>query len=266
MNEPRQMRITSSFAVALTLVLAPAVPATAQESAPPMLTPPGEGPGDDGAPNVLPPPGDENSPMIVPPPDESPDETPDAFGSAPSAEDEPDAAPVDQAEDAVRPDESREEKIDRLFSELRKQPDGAKAGRIAGRIEREWRRSGSATIDLLMQRAATAMGKKDNAAAMDVLDQTLVLDPAYAEAWNRRATLNFAMDRWGKSLADIEQTLAREPRHWGALMGLAMILERLDEKEKAFDTYMRVLAVYPALKSAQDAAGRLADEITGPVI
>ncbi|WP_268881276.1 tetratricopeptide repeat protein [Jiella pelagia] len=117
-----------------------------------------------------------------------------------------------------------------------------------------------------MQRAAQAMGKKDNAAAMDVLDQTLVLDPDYAEAWNRRATLNFGMDRWGKSLADIEQTLSREPRHWGAMMGLAMILERLDEDQKAFDTYMQVLAVYPALKSAQDAAGRLADKITGPVI
>ena len=110
------------------------------------------------------------------------------------------------------------------------------------------------------------MGQKDNVAAMDVLDQTLVLDPDYAEAWNRRATLNFSMDRWGKSLADIEQTLGREPRHWGAMMGLGMILERLDEKQKALETYLNVLAVYPALKSAQDAAGRLSEELTGPVI
>ncbi|NDW05388.1 hypothetical protein [Jiella pacifica] len=266
MDESFPMRITSSVAIALALALSPAIPAAAQESAPPLLAPPDSAPGDGKAPDLLPPPGDDNSPMIVPPPDESPNDAPDAFGSAPIPDDQPDAAPIDQAEDAAKPDETPEEKIDRLFSELRKEPDGAKAGRLAARIEREWRRSGSATIDLLMQRAAKAMGKKDNAAAMDVLDQTLVLDPGYAEAWNRRATLNFSMDRWGKSLADIEQTLAREPRHWGAMMGLAMILERLDEKEKAFDTYMQVLAVYPALKSAQDAAGRLADEITGPVI
>ena len=257
------MRFTSSIALALSLALPLAAPAAAQDGAPPTLTPP---PGSELAPNVVPPPGDDNSPMIVPPPDESPDTAPDAFGSAPPEDGDLDVAPTDQAEAAPDPDETREEKIDRLFSELRKEPDGAKAGRIAARIEREWRRFGSATIDLLMQRAAQAMGKKDNAAAMDVLDQTLVLDPDYAEAWNRRATLNFGMDRWGKSLADIEQTLSREPRHWGAMMGLAMILERLDEDQKAFDTYMQVLAVYPALKSAQDAAGRLADKITGPVI
>ena len=117
-----------------------------------------------------------------------------------------------------------------------------------------------------MQRAADSMTKKDNAAAMDVLDQAIVLDPDYAEAWNRRATLNFTMDQWGKSLADIEQTLRREPRHWGAMMGLAMILEQTGHKEKALATYMKVLDVYPALDSAQKAAGRLADELTGPEI
>lgn len=266
------MRLTSSLLLASSLALAGAAPVTAQDGAPPTLSPPGlnpptfDPPGAAPGPNVVPPPGGENSPMIVPPPDESPGAAPDAFGSAPTEDGDLDAAPTDQAEAAPDPDETREEKIDRLFSELRKEPDGAKAGRIAARIEREWRRSGSATIDLLMQRAAQAMSKKNNAAAMDVLDQTLVLDPDYAEAWNRRATLNFGMDRWGKSLADIEQVLAREPRHWGAMMGLAMILERLDEDQKAFDTYMQVLDVYPALKSAQDAAGRLADKITGPVI
>ncbi|MBP0615341.1 tetratricopeptide repeat protein [Jiella mangrovi] len=263
------MRHALHFALALPLGLGLGLGlsshAAAQEQTPPSVMPPEGGK----APEAPSAPGGEESPMIVPAPDVAPD-TPDAFGSAPLAEDDAtsDPAPVDQADTAPanRPDETREEKIERLFSELRKQADGTKAARIAARIEREWRRSGSATIDLLMQRAAKAMGHKDNAAAMDVLDQTLVLDPDYAEAWNRRATLNFSMDRWGRSLADIEQTLNREPRHWGALMGLAMILERLDEKKKALETYEKVLAVYPALKSAQDAAGRLSEELTGPAI
>ena len=257
-------------ALAMALPLAGGLPPMAQaQDQPTVPAPEMTPPGDDAAPDGMPGTG-ETSPMIVPAPDEAPDTSPDAFGSAPPTDDlEPDAAPpTDQAGNpsADRPDETREEKVDRLFSELRREPVGTKAARIASRIEREWRRSGSATVDLLMQRAAKAMGEKNNAAAMDVLDQTLVLDPDYAEAWNRRATLNFTMDRWGKSLADVEQTLGREPRHWGALMGLAMILERLDEKQKALDTYLKVLAVYPALKSAQDAAGRLADEVTGPAI
>ena len=212
----------------------------------------------------LPSPGGDRSPMIVPPPDEAPPDAPDAFGSAPSAADE--AAPDAKDAPAAAADETPEQRLDRLFAELRRTAGEPKARLIASRIERQWRTSGSATVDLLMMHAAEAMAKKENAAALDMLDQALVLDPDYAEAWNRRATLNFMMERWGKSIADIRQTLAREPRHWGALMGLATILERTGHKDEALQTYLRVLEIYPALGSAQEAAGRLADELVGPAI
>ena len=202
--------------------------------------------------------------MVVPPPDrgDESDQAPEAFSGPPL----PDDPSMTQPDPTERADEARAERLERLFAELKKAVTHQEAAPIAARIQRQWARSGSATIDLLMQRAADSMTKKDNAAAMDVLDQTIVLDPDYAEAWNRRATLNFTMDQWGKSLADIEQTLRREPRHWGALMGLAMILEQTGHKDKALATYMKVLDVYPALDSAQKSAGRLADELTGPEI
>ena len=234
------------------------VPALAQDGPPPSLIEP------DRPPQAAPLPGPDDSqspPMVIPPPDEGMTDNPDAFGSAPVAEDEA----TDEPEPQVA-DETPEQELDRLFAELRKQADERAARRIAGRIERHWRRSGSATIDLLMQRAALAMTREDNAAALDLLDQALVIAPHYPEAWNRRATLNFSMNRLGKSLVDIEQTLLREPRHWGALMGLAMILEQTGRKEQALETYLRVLAVYPALDSAQDAAGRLSEELLGPAI
>ncbi|MEF2551226.1 tetratricopeptide repeat protein [Aurantimonas sp. A2-1-M11] len=234
------------------------VPAQAQDGPPPSVTDP------DRLPGVAPLPGEDDSlspPMVIPPPDEAPTDNPDAFGSAPPTEEE--TAPD---EDTRTADETPVQEIDRLFTELRRVADARDARRVAGRIERHWRRSGSATIDLLMQRAARAMTREDNAAALDVLDQALVIAPDYPEAWNRRATLNFSMNRLGKSLADIEQTLVREPRHWGALMGLAIILEQTGHKDKALETYLRVLAVYPALDSAQDAAGRLSEELLGPAI
>lgn len=234
-----------------------ALPAAAQDAAPPLfdfqVDP-------EASPDTAPPP-DDTPPMVIPPPDEEATDAPEAFGAAPVAESESTDEP-----DGRAADETPAEKRDRLFAELRKEPSDSKARRIASRIERLWRKSGSATVDLLMLRAAEAMAEQKNAAAFDVLDQALVLDPGYAEAWNRRATLNFTTGAWGKSLADIEQTLAREPRHWGALMGLAMILERTGRKDKALETYLRVLAVYPALKSAQDAAGRLSEELVGPAI
>ena len=206
----------------------------------------------------------DTPPMVVPPPDGGGqrDQAPEAFGGA-SLSDDPSAEQPDPTEKA---DETPAARLDRLFAELKKAASHPLAAPIAARIQRQWAKSGSATVDLLMQRAADSMTKKDNAAAMDVLDQAIVLDPDYAEAWNRRATLNFTMDQWGKSLADIEQTLRREPRHWGAMMGLAMILEQTGHKDKALATYMKVLDVYPALDSAQKAAGRLADELTGPEI
>lgn len=206
----------------------------------------------------------DTPPMVVPPPDGGGERepAPEAFGGAPLSDD-PAMAQPDPTEKA---DETPAARLDRLFAELKKAASHPDAAPIAARIQRQWANSGSATVDLLMQRAADSMTNKDGAAAMDVLDQAIVLDPDYAEAWNRRATLNFTMNQWGKSLADIEQTLLREPRHWGAMMGLGMILEQTGHKDEAFETYMQVLNVYPSLDSAQKAAGRLADELTGPEI
>lgn len=240
--------VFTSTALSLVLLCPAIPPAFAQDPAPPPAMP-------EMMPDI------EEPPMVLPAPDEDLEEAPDAFGSEPLPEDDaPQAAETDD-EPA-----SPERVIDGLFAELRKEPSEEKARLIASRIERHWRRSGSATIDLLMQRAAKAMSEKNNAAARDILDQALILAPDYAEAWNRRATLSFTTDDWGKSLADIEQTLSREPRHWGALMGLAAILERTGHKDKALTAYLQVLQVYPALKSAQDAAGRLSDELVGPLL
>ncbi|KQT86348.1 hypothetical protein ASG48_04190 [Aurantimonas sp. Leaf443] len=186
---------------------------------------------------------------------------PEAFGSPPAADPMP-----SPDEPPARADETPRARLDRLFTELSREPDAEKAKAIAGRIEAEWRKSGSATVDLLMQWAARAMGHKQTAAAYDMIDSALVLAPDYAEAWNRRATLNFATDQWGKSLADIEQTLSREPRHFGALVGLGLILERMGRKERALEAYARALSVYPTLKSAQDAVARLSDELLGPTL
>ncbi|WAJ30395.1 tetratricopeptide repeat protein [Antarcticirhabdus aurantiaca] len=246
------LRQLAAFAV-LTLA---ATAAGAQEPAPPSPSPPGViQPGE-------PPGGSGRSPMIVPAPDDRAPAAPETFGSGASPVVPGGAPPLDQAAEAG----TKDERLDALFTELHRQPVALIAEKTASRIEQEWVHSGSATVDLLMSRAASAMAKNNNAAALDLLDQALVLDPDFAEAWNRRATLHFAMDAYGKSIVDIEQTLQREPRHFGALMGLALILERTDRKAQALDTYLRVLAIYPTLRSAQEAAGRLADELTGPTI
>ncbi|MCW4116226.1 hypothetical protein NPA31_014770 [Aurantimonas sp. MSK8Z-1] len=193
-----------------------------------------------------------------------PEATPPSLPAPDSAAPAPEAGASDAA--AATPDQTPAQRLDQLFADLKRESDPDKAQVVATKIQAEWSRSGSATVDLLMLWAGQAMSDKEGASALDLLDQAILLEPGYAEAWNRRATLHFTRDEFGKSLADIERTLALEPRHFGALLGLATILEQTDRKQKALETYMRVLAIYPALRSAQEAVGRLADDLSGQPI
>jgi tetratricopeptide (TPR) repeat protein len=155
------------------------------------------------------------------------------------------------------------ERLDSLFNELRRARNEAAAQRIANRIWREWFRSGSASIDFLMQRADRAMKAREFDVALDLLDQVVTLAPDYAEGWNRRATVHFMMDDYAKSMADIERTLRIEPRHFGALGGMAQIMKNTGRKQLALDAYMRVLEVYPMMRDAQNEVGALAEELGG---
>ncbi len=114
-----------------------------------------------------------------------------------------------------------------------------------------------------MQRVSESMAGKQNNVALDLLDQIIILAPDYAEGWNRRATLHFALKEYGRSISDIERVLELEPRHYGALSGLAVILQGLDRKEKSLETWYKVLEIYPANEQAQKAVIKLEDELAG---
>lgn len=154
-------------------------------------------------------------------------------------------------------------RLDTLFSELKRARNERAAERIAQRIGREWSRSGSASIDLLMQWSQKAIEESDHDVAMDLLDEVVTLAPGFAEGWNRRATLHFAMDNYAKSMADIARALELEPRHFGALGGMATILGNSGRNAAAMRAYERVLEVYPMKRDAQTELGRLADELAG---
>jgi tetratricopeptide (TPR) repeat protein len=165
--------------------------------------------------------------------------------------------------EAAPPAPTEQSRLDKLFFDLKHERGEQAAARIADMIRAEWLRSGSATIDLLMQNAGKAMQEKKYDAALDFLDEVTVLAPDFAEGWNRRATLHYMMRRYAKSMADIKRTLRLEPRHFGALSGMAAIFKLYDNKQAAYDAFRRVLDVYPMLRSAQDEVGTLADELAG---
>lgn len=163
---------------------------------------------------------------------------------------------------APRAEPSREERLARLFDRLGKAKSADEAKPLTGAIEALWMRSGSDTVDLLMGRAKDVL-RADSDAAVTLLDKVVALHPEYAEGWNRRAMAYFAKKDYGHALTDIRATLDREPRHFGAWMGLARILEEFGYDKKALAAYRKVLALNPNTENIDKTVEKLAIEVEG---
>ncbi|WP_429094737.1 tetratricopeptide repeat protein [Aminobacter sp. BE322] len=150
-----------------------------------------------------------------------------------------------------------------LFSDLKRERNEKAAERIASRIWDEWNKSGSSSVDLMMLWSQQAIEAKKYDVALDFLDQIVTLEPSYAEGWNRRATVHFLMQNYRKSMSDIEHTLELEPRHFGALSGMAQIMTATGRDELALKAWQRVLDIYPMLRNAQNEVSRLSEELAG---
>ncbi|WP_295809255.1 tetratricopeptide repeat protein [uncultured Nitratireductor sp.] len=171
-----------------------------------------------------------------------------------------DGKPVSGAEQS---EPAEQERLDALFQDLKKETNEQAARRIALRIGNAWSDSGSDTANLLIGWANDAIKAEKFSVALDFLDQITMLFPDYAEGWNRRATVHFMRNDYARSMADISRTLELEPRHFGALAGMARILQATGRNEQALATYERVLDVYPMLRSAQSAVAEISDELDG---
>lgn len=173
------------------------------------------------------------------------------------------AKKVIERQEAKTAPKTKEAQLDALFLELRAQSRKGPAIRISKRIWGKWGQSGSDSIDLLMERANKAMNLGRRNLALDLLDQVITLAPKYSEGWNRRATVHFLQKDFGRSISDIERTLALEPRHFGALAGLAGILNQMGREKEALKTWYKVLAIYPANEIAQKQVILLTEQTYG---
>ncbi|PDT82839.1 hypothetical protein [Sinorhizobium sp. BJ1] len=156
-----------------------------------------------------------------------------------------------------------EQRLDVLFLDLKKERDENKARELADRIRLEWQESGSATVNLLMQSADKAIADDKKPVALDILDQVIVLAPSYVEGWNRRATVHYQMGNYRKSMSDIYRVLAIEPRHFGAIAGMATMLETAGKNELAMRAWQQFLDIYPSDRKAQEQFGELAERLAG---
>ena len=170
--------------------------------------------------------------------------------------------PVPQAPAGkASPKEQRNELLDKLFGRLQaaKTDEEAKAAEQA--IWRLWMRSGSPTDDLLLEQAIKAMNGRQYDRAIEILDVLTEHAPNFAEAWNKRATVNYITGKLDQSLSDIDKVLELEPRHFGALSGLAMIRRDRGDERGALDAFREALAINPYMSSVRDAVRSLEKDL-----
>jgi tetratricopeptide (TPR) repeat protein len=146
--------------------------------------------------------------------------------------------------------------LDALFAELR-EPGQEDWERIEGEIVRIWSQSGSPAMDLLLSRGNAALEAEDYPTAIEHFSALTDHAPDFAEGWNARATTFYLMGEYTLSISDVEHVLALNPRHFGALAGLAFMMEAMGETELALKALHEVQALNPNRPNINEAVTRL---------
>ena len=124
-----------------------------------------------------------------------------------------------------------------------------------------WSRSGNPAIDRKLAQGTQLMSEGDLGPALELFDQIVRARPAFAEGWNKRATVLFMLGRNAESLRDCDEVLKRNPHHYGALSGMAQIHLRRGDFEQALKAYERALEVNPNLEGGAESLRMLQDAV-----
>lgn len=144
--------------------------------------------------------------------------------------------------------------------------DEAEALRIDRELQALWKKSGSASMDLLYKRGRDAMEGKDLDVAIEHLTALTDHAPDFAEGWHARASAFYAADMYGPAVADLERALALNPNNYRAIFGLGTILEMFGDETRAFEAYLRAKSIHPHFEEVIDALDRLRPKVEGQTL
>lgn len=148
-------------------------------------------------------------------------------------------------------------RLESLFDSLQQTQSNTEAQRIESAIWQIWLDAPDQSSGYLLTQVAAAMSVGQNELALRLSNQLVDSAPDFAEAWNKRATIQYILGNHGLSVADIKETLRLEPRHFGALSGLGMIFLRSGNFEAALDAFGRVLQISPGSQNAKGSIARV---------
>tara|TARA_B100000035_G_scaffold6412_1_gene5632 strand:+ start:358 stop:903 length:546 start_codon:yes stop_codon:yes gene_type:complete len=147
--------------------------------------------------------------------------------------------------------DERKNELDRLFNDL-KIKNSSISKKIEQRIWDIW--STHPTDDkltLILSEGSKFVREQQLSNAIDVFTKAIKLDPSWAEAWNKRATVLYLLGDYEGSQKDIDKVLELEKRHFGALAGQGLVNIKLENYEKAIESYKKAQEIYPSMKSPE---------------
>lgn len=159
--------------------------------------------------------------------------------------------------------DQNDSRLDGLFERLQETSDPADAAGLQQLIWQIWIESDDATSSQLMRRGMTAMASGEHETALEAFDRLVAQAPGFAEAWNKRATVYYLLGRLDQSVSDIQHTLELEPRHFGALSGLALIYDAVDNPDAAIRSLEAALEINPHLEGSQERIRQLREKQRG---
>ena len=143
----------------------------------------------------------------------------------------------------------KNKKLDRLFNDL-KFKNATLSFEIEQKIWKLWSTHPSdKNLTTMLAEGSNLVNKQKFDQAIVVFSKVIDLDPKWAEAWNKRATVLYMVGEFHKSQDDIDKVLELEERHFGALAGQGLVNIQLENYNKAIMSYKKAQQIYPKMKS-----------------
>lgn len=155
-------------------------------------------------------------------------------------------------------------RLDRLFVQLAAARTEPEIAALMGQISGIWARSGSPSLDLILERAQEAEVKGAPDVALDLYNAAVDLRPRFAEAWRRRGALHAKEGDDEEAMSDLREALRLEPRHFGALDQIGRLLEAQNDAAGAVEVYRRLLAIIPQAEGVRQRVNKLAPAAQKP--
>ena len=143
------------------------------------------------------------------------------------------------------------EQLNKLFSDLKISRESS-SFLIEQKIWKLWNtHPNDEKLTTLLAEGSVAVNNNQLTEAINIFTKVIEIDPDWAEAWNKRATVFYLVGKFQKSQDDIDKVLNLEKRHFGALAGQGLVNIQLKNFEKAIKSYQKALEIYPSMRSPE---------------